>query len=139
MNKIFIDCNIILDWVFDRLPFSIYAVKLITLIENKKITAFTTPLILSNTYYIIQKKKNRKVADNFLKDCKKVFKILDLTEHITLKAIDNRFVDFEDDVHYYSALSNNIEYIITRDKSHFESKNILILTAEEYLILINEI
>ena len=139
MNNVYIDCNIINDWILDRMPFSPYAAKLISLIEKKEVNAYISPLILANTYYIIKKERDKIIAEEFLNDCKKLFRILDITQEICLKAIDNKYKDFEDDLHYYTAIYNKIDYIITRNKVDFHEKGIKIRNAEEYLIEINEL
>ena len=135
MDKLLIDCNILIDWLTDRPPFSVHANKLLVLIENKTVEGLLSPLTLSNTYYILRKLTNRKIANEFLNDVKNIFNILDITKKITLSAINNRYKDYEDDLHYNTAITNNIDFIITRNKADFKKDKIQILTAEEYLKL----
>jgi predicted nucleic acid-binding protein len=51
MIKTYIDCNILLDWLLDREPFSSYSAKIIELTETKKIIGIVSPLTLANTYW----------------------------------------------------------------------------------------
>ena len=73
MNKLLIDCNIILDWILNREPFSLYASYLVTLAEENKIDAYLSPLVLANTHYIVKKVtnndilKSRKIMTRFPK------------------------------------------------------------------------
>ncbi len=133
MDKLYIDCNILMDWLTGRLPFSIYAEKLISLAEKKLVEGYVSPLTLANSYYIIQKYHNKKMANNFLDDCKTMFSIVDITGSTALTAIERRYKDFEDDLHYFTAIDFKLDYIITRNKKDFLSKNIKVKTAEEYL------
>ena len=55
MTKVYIDCNILIDWLLDREPFSYYATKIIGLTENNEIESYVSALTLANTYYIISK------------------------------------------------------------------------------------
>jgi len=135
MEKLLIDCNILIDWLTDRPPFSIYANKLLVLIENKIVKGLVSPLTLSNTYYILRKQTNKKIANEFLIDVLNLFSIVDITKEITLSAIKNRYKDFEDDLHYQTAIKNNIDFLITRSKADFLKNKIQIMTAEEYLKL----
>jgi len=135
MEKLLIDCNILIDWLTDRPPFSIYANKLLVLIENKIVKGLVSPLTLSNTYYILRKQTNKKIANEFLIDVLNLFSIVDITKEITLSAIKNRYKDFEDDLHYQTAIKNNIDFLITRNKADFLKNKIQIMTAEEYLKL----
>lgn len=133
MEKLYIDCNIIIDWLADREAFSLYADELFSLIENKQIEGCVSPLVLANTYYLLTKHFNKKVAFEFLKDCQKLFTILDLSKDIAIEAINGKYKDFEYDLHYYTAMKNRIKYIITRNKKDFQTLKTKILTAEEYL------
>ena len=133
MERIYINCNIIIDWLTDREPFSFYADELFSLIESNQIEGCVSPLVLANTYYLLMKHFNKKIAYEFLKDCQQLFTILDLSKDITIQAINGKYKDFEDDLHYYIAIRNKIKYIITRNKKDFKIETIKILTAEEYL------
>lgn len=135
MDKLYIDCNILIDWLTDRQPFSIYANRLLTLIEKRLVIGIVSPLTLSNTYYIIRKHTNNKIANEFLNDAKILFDILDITKASTISAIENKHKDFEDDLHYYTAIENKLYFIITRNKKDFLHDKIKIMTAEEYLLL----
>ena len=55
MNSILIDTDVILDFFFDRKPFSDDASTILSLCENKKIKGFITPVMISNIYYILRK------------------------------------------------------------------------------------
>jgi len=136
MEKVYLDCNIILDWIVDRQPFSLFATELIDLIEKKRIIGFVSPLILANCFYVIQKEINREVANSFLQDSVKLFSFIDNTKIDVQLAIDSGYKDFEDDIHYYTAINNKLEYIITRNKKDFKSEKIKLFTAEEFLIKI---
>jgi len=138
METIYINCNIILDWVIDRQPFSLYATELIDLIEKKEIKGYLSPLVLANCFYIIQKEKGRKTAKYFLQDCLKLFSFIDNTKNDLEYAIKNGYKDFEDDIHYFSAIHNQLSIIITRNKIDFKSEKIKLFTAEEFLMKIRE-
>ncbi len=133
MKNIYIDCNILIDWLLDREPYSFYAAKIIELTEENKITSFVSALTLSNTYYIINKELNKKIAEEFLKDSLKLFHFSDMTEDIIKYAIENRHKDFEDDLHYYVAMENSMDYFITRNKKDFKKDRIHIVDAEEFI------
>jgi predicted nucleic acid-binding protein len=133
MDKLLIDCNILIDWLTDRQPFSVYANELLTQIESKNIKGYVSPLTLSNTYYILRKQTSKKIANEFLNDSKKLFNILDITKEITITAINKKFKDFEDDLHYFTAIRFDLDFIITRNKSDFPKGKLKILTAEEYI------
>jgi predicted nucleic acid-binding protein len=133
MTKAYLDCNILIDWLLDREPFSFYATKIIELAENKEIEAYVSALTLANTYYIISKELNRKLADEFLKDSLKLFQFTDITKNTIKEAIEKKNKDFEDDVHYQAAVENKLDYLITRNKKDFKKTNIMVVDSEEFL------
>ncbi len=133
MKKIYMDCNILLDWLIDRTPHSYYATEIIVNIEKHKYEGCVTGLTLANTYYVLRKEINKKIATEFLNDSRKIFTILDLTKNNVVDAIENKYKDFEDDLHYMVARDNAIKYIIIRDKKDFKEGNIKIMTAEEFI------
>ena len=50
MDKVLIDTDVILDFLFDRKPFSEDAAQILSWCENVKIQAFVTSIMLSNIY-----------------------------------------------------------------------------------------
>jgi predicted nucleic acid-binding protein len=134
MNKLYIDCNILLDWFTNREPHAFPAIQLLIEIEKKKYAGYVSPLTLSNTFYLLQKEYNKAIAYRFLKDAHRLFEIVDIKKNHVIKAIDEKYKDFEDDLHYMVARENKMTHIITRNKNDFRtSEKILIQTAEEYM------
>ncbi len=60
--------------------------------------------------------------------------VLNLNDKIIELALsDELFPDFEDGLQYYSAIENNVDIILTRNKKDFKNSKIPVLTAKEYL------
>lgn len=136
MIKAYIDCNILLDWLLDREPFSSYSAKIIELIETRKIIGLVSPLTLANTYYVISKDLNKKIANEFIRDSLRIFSVPGVSLKNVKEAIANKFKDFEDDVHSSIAAENNVDFLITRNKKDFKTDKFKILDAEEFLRII---
>ena len=59
---------------------------------------------------------------------------MDLTKQDTLKAIDEKYRDFEDDPRYAAVRTNQIMHIVTRNKREYiAGEEIRIENAEEFL------
>ncbi|KAF1079831.1 MAG: hypothetical protein GQF41_3948 [Candidatus Rifleibacterium amylolyticum] len=138
MIKACIDCNILLDWLLDREPFSSYSAKIIELIETKKILGLVSPLTLANTYYVISKELNKKIADEFIIDSLRIFSVPGISLKNIKEAVLNKFKDFEDDVHSSIAAENNVDFLITRNKKDFKDERFKVLDAEEFLRVIEK-
>ncbi|HNS10555.1 MAG TPA: PIN domain-containing protein [Candidatus Ozemobacteraceae bacterium] len=138
MIKAYIDCNILLDWLLDREPFSSYSAKIIELTETRKILGLVSPLTLANTYYIIAKELNKKIADEFIIDSLRIFSVPGISLKNVKEAVSGRFKDFEDDVHSSVAAENNVDFLITRNKRDFKNDKFKVLDAEEFLRIIEK-
>ncbi|MFT4203443.1 MAG: PIN domain-containing protein [Chitinophagaceae bacterium] len=62
MQKVFLDTNIIIDFLGERADFYAPAAKVLTLADKKKIRLYTSPTSVSNTYYLLTKYENAKTA-----------------------------------------------------------------------------
>jgi predicted nucleic acid-binding protein len=133
MTKVYLDCNILIDWLVDREPFSYYASKVIDFTAEKEIESFVSALTLANTYYLISKELSKKVANEFLRDSRRLFRFTDMPGKVITLSIEDRYKDFEDDLHYYTAVEHKLDYLITRNKKDFKSENIHIVDAEEFV------
>jgi predicted nucleic acid-binding protein len=133
MIRTYIDCNILLDWLLDREPFSSYSAKIIELAETRRILALVSPLTLANTYYIISKELNKKIADEFIADSLRIFSVPGITLKNIKEAVSNKFKDFEDDVNSSIAAEHKVEFLITRNRKDFKNDKFKVLDAEEFL------
>ena len=55
MKKVFIDTNILVDLIADRIPFSKYAIEIFNNAERKKIKLFTSSHSIATTHYLLKK------------------------------------------------------------------------------------
>jgi predicted nucleic acid-binding protein len=134
MDKVFIDSDIILDLIQEREHYS-DALQLFTLLEENKIKGYVSPLIFANLFYILRKQESNKFALQVLIRLKALLRVLTINEKIIELALSSGFRDFEDAIQYYSALEENIEYLITRNKEDYKISGIIICNAKEYLAI----
>jgi predicted nucleic acid-binding protein len=131
---IFVDNDVILDVLLDRKEFKDSKL-LLSSIENKQAKAYTSPLILTNSFYIISKLKDKKRAWSAIKKIRLLFKIAKVTEDIVDLALASDFIDFEDAVQYYAALAQKADYLITRNKKQYTGTQIPVVTPLEYIAI----
>lgn len=133
MQKVFLDTNIVIDFLGERVPFYEPAAKLMTLADKKKIRLFTTPTTIANAYYILTKYENSKAALEKIRKFKVLCDIAVIDSDVLEKAINAGFRDFEDAIQYFSALASGCRVIITRNEKDFKSALIPVMNAESYL------
>lgn len=134
MNKLLVDTNIVIDLLSKRDKFYDEAASLFSLADKKEVHLTVSTLTFANTNYIITKLKSAKEAREILRKFKVLVELLSLDDKITELALsDDNFSDFEDGLQYYSAIENNVDIIITRNKKDFKNSKIPVLTAKEFL------
>jgi len=139
MKNILIDTDVLLDFFFDRKPFSDQAVIILSLCENKQITGFVTPVIISNTYYLLRKTASHQKVIDKLKTLLSFVQVLNIDKQSIETALNSQFKDFEDALQNYAAEQNgDIDVIITRNTKDFKKSALAVLTPDGYLSLINQ-
>lgn len=134
MDKVLIDTDIILDFLFDRNPFSDDASKLLSLCESKQIQGFVTAIMLSNIYYLLRKTAKHEKVMGSLKMLMNILDIVTTDRNSVLHALNSEFKDFEDALQNFSAESDKeIKIIITRNIKDYKSSNLSIMQPEIYL------
>ncbi|MCH6235081.1 type II toxin-antitoxin system VapC family toxin [Cognataquiflexum rubidum] len=134
METVLIDTDVILDFFFDRKPFSEEASRLLSLCEKGEVKGFVTSIMLSNVYYLLRKTANHeKVIENL----KMLMNIIDVTttnKNTVIEALNSEFKDFEDALQNFSAKNEKeIKVIITRNIKDYKSSTLSIMTPESYL------
>lgn len=134
MSRLLIDTNIVIDLLSKRDEFYDEAADLFSRADKKELELTISSLTFANTNYILTKLKSSKEAREILRKFKVLVELLTLDDKITELALsDDNFPDFEDGLQYYSAIENQIDIIITRNKKDFKNSKIPVLTAKEFL------
>lgn len=134
MNRVLIDTDVILDFFFDRKPFSDNAAKVLALCESKVITGYITSVIISNVYYLLrQTAKHGKVVDK-LNQLLSITEVLTTDKEIIKQSLNSPFTDFEDALQNFSAeMNGNIDVIVTRNLKDYKKSALGVMTPEHYL------
>ncbi|MBK8746866.1 MAG: PIN domain-containing protein [Saprospiraceae bacterium] len=137
MSRLLIDTNIVIDLLSKREKFYDEAADLFSRADKKELVLTISSLTFANTNYILTKLKSAKEAREILRKFKVLVELLNLDDKITELALsDESFPDFEDGLQYYSAIENQIDVIITRNKKDFKNSKIPVLSTKEFLALI---
>jgi predicted nucleic acid-binding protein len=138
MADVFIDTDIIIDFLIDRKPHSREAAIIFTLIEQKKLKGYVSSLTFSNLYYILRKVESHKKVIAKLDSISKLLAILKVDQQIIKDAIASGFMDFEDSIQYNCALnSRKIDVILTRNIRDYKAARIPVMTPSDYLKLLS--
>ncbi|WP_372947747.1 type II toxin-antitoxin system VapC family toxin [Mariniphaga sp.] len=134
MKRVLVDTDVILDFFFDRKPFSDEAARILALCESGDIAGYVTSVIISNVYYLLrQTARHQKVIEK-LNQLISIVEVLITDKEIIKTALSSSFKDFEDALQNYSAeISGDIDVIITRNIKDFKNSRLGVMTPENYL------
>jgi predicted nucleic acid-binding protein len=134
MKRILIDTDVILDFFFDRKPYSDFAAKIFSLCESNEIQGFVTPVIYSNVYYLLRQTSSHKKVIEKMTQLLSITDVLLMDSAVVHCALTSGFKDFEDALQNFSAINDGtIESIITRNIKDFKQSDIGVLTPENFL------
>ncbi len=133
MIRLFLDTNVILDLLGERIPFYDSIAKIATLADQEQVILVVSPLSFITVDYVLNKFESSESVLNKLRKFKIICEVCEVDEKTIEKGLNSGFKDFEDAVQYFTALHSDCSIIITRNGKDFKSATIPIMTAEEYL------
>lgn len=132
--KVFIDTNILLDFMCRREPFYRDVYMIFRKAAMHELTVVVSALTIVNTQYTAKKYGLSTTAVSSV--------IKNLLSLVSVSPIDGQMVEYaysvddkdkEDVLQYLSAKSADVDYIISRDKKGFVNAPIAVLSPEEFM------
>ena len=137
MKQIFLDTNVIIDFLADRKPFSVAVAGIFNYAVLGKIKLYISAVSYNNIYYILRQSFSNTETIKLLDELSQMTEIADVTKAIIKNSLKSDLRDFEDAIQYNCALSlKKIDFIVTRDTKDFKKSVLPIMNPEEALILI---
>jgi len=138
MTDLFIDTDVIIDFLIDRKPYSREAAIIFTLIEEKKLRGYVSSLSFSNLYYVLRKVESHNKVLAKLDSISEIVNILKVDQQTIRYALDTGFLDFEDSIQYCCARnSKKIDVLITRNTKDYKNSEIPIMTPADFLKMVS--
>lgn len=131
--KVFLDTNVMLDFLGERNIFFKPAESIVNLVELGRLSICVSALSFATCNYFLGKEFGLSIAKEKISKFKIISEIIALDEVIIEKSLTSNFSDFEDGLQYFSALKANCDYIITRNSKDFKNSEIPFLTPTEFL------
>jgi len=137
--KVFLDTNILVDFLTDRGAFTKYATE-IFLLGTEKISIYSSTHAFATTYYILKKFTDEKDLRAKLLELTELVALIDVTKAQLRKALLSDFSDFEDALQIFNAESSGgIEYIVTRNLKDFKNSPIPAIAPDEMVDIIKRL
>lgn len=116
VNKLFLDTNIIIDYVQER-NYELDAVKeIMHLAELEKLELFISESVITTSFYFLQKQKID--ALSVLREICKMINVIPFSKDILYFPVE-KYKDIEDGLLYFLAYKTKINYFITRNVKDF--------------------
>ena len=130
--KVFLDTNVLIDFIARREDFYQAAANLINLGIKGEVDLYTTPLTYATCVFIGRKVlgydgvvKAMQMLDNYLN-------VMPMTGIQCKNALFSPMPDFEDMLQFESAYAAGCDVIVTRNKKHFPQDAIQVLSSIEF-------
>ena len=138
MKIIFLDTNVIIDFLADRRPFSLTAAEIFNASLSGIVKIFVSSVSYNNIYYILRQSLSHNQTIKLLDELSEMTEIVDVTKTVIKKALKSDFKDFEDAIQYNCALTiSKIDFIVTRDSKDFKKSSLPVMNPQEAMGIIN--
>ena len=137
--KLLLDTNVILDFLLNRKPFGADAKAILDMAASYDNIEYVSSSAITDIFYMLRKDlKDSFITQDKIADLLTVIHVLKVTDDEIATALALRWKDFEDAVQYSVALTNNVDYIISRNAKDFELRDIPVYTPGEFLSYIRK-
>lgn len=133
MRRIFLDTNVVLDYLMERGDFYKDSEYIFQAAYNNEVELCLSALSFSNIAYITRKKFSKDELYELLAELRKMVTCTKVDDCVVDAAIARKAKDFEDALQYFSAIQAGADCIITRNIKDFEFAKIKVLTPNEFL------
>ncbi len=131
--KIFIDANIIIDFLANRKPFGSFAYEIMERGEKGELEIYTSATNILNCHYILKKAFPEIELRALLTELSKKIRLISIDENLVLKSLQSTYNDLEDAVQIKAASSiRDMQFIITRDLKDYKHSEIPALSPDEF-------
>lgn len=131
--KVFFDANVLLDFFLDRSDQSTELTRIFQWVDEGKIAGYWSISVIQICSYYICKAKGVAIGKELLELMLEKFALISGDRYTVAFALKSSQSDIEDAIHYFMALENGIDIILTSDKDfqRLSSSSLQILSVKE--------
>lgn len=135
--RVFVDTNVLIDFVCQRGNFAEQANSLITLGFMGKVKLLTSALSYVTAMYVAHKYDYQNVKESLI-SVSSFVEVLDLKSSTVIDMLSSDWKDYEDATQNQTAISSDADCIVTRNIKDFGDSSLPIYTVEDFLKLWEE-
>ena len=133
MTRLFLDTNIVLDFLQKREPYFEDAKSVFALSLGKEFRLYVSDITFSNIAFICRKSYDPQKLHNLFTLLRKFVEVVGADNGVIDMAISLKAKDFEDAVQYCSAMKAKADFILTRNPKDFPFSLLPVCSASEFL------
>jgi len=131
--KVFLDTNVVLDFLADRVPFAEAAAGILALAERGRLQAFVAAHTITTICYLISRDAGVEVARFALLDLFDLVEVVPVDRQRLLQALAMGGDDFEDAVQAVCAMVVEADFLVTRNPQDFPPITTEVILPEPFL------
>ena len=135
MKKVFLDTNVLIDYLARREQFFQPAAQIVQLGQDYQCQLLVSALSFATASFILEShhKQKKKVIVQKFAQFVNMCNVTPVDSLIIDEAIASRFSDFEDAMQYYSAIREGADALITRNSEDFDAAQIEVYEPQQFL------
>ena len=138
MRRIFIDSDVILDFVLGRAPFSTESSAVLNACEAGALEGMTSTLVLANCYYVFCRQADASRARSVVGRLRALLTVCAVGDRELGDALASDFADLEDGIQHFVAVNNGAEAIVTRNVRDYRVSAIPACDPTQFLALLTD-
>jgi len=132
MRQLFLDTNVVFDYLGRREPNGAAAAALFQAAYEGRATLYVASLSFSHVFYTLRKQYGAVPAREALRKLAQLVRVVAVDETTVQAALDSKFADVEDALQYFAARSvPDLAAIVTGDPKGFKHGELRILSPVE--------
>ncbi len=133
MTTVFLDTDVLLDFLLDRQPFNNHARQIFNLADLAQIEILISALSIANASYVLARFVKTEQRMNSITQILAFVKICPLSAVEIHQALSLNFKDYEDGLQYATAVVNKADILVSRNVADFKKSLIPVMTPEVFL------
>ena len=133
MKKVFIDTDVLIDFLGEREPFYEAAARIVSRADRKEIELMVSSLSYATASYILMRYNPKEMVIGKMRKFNTLCSVTNVGSLTVESALYSSFSDFEDALQYFSAVESGANIIVTRNIKDFQHVTLPVLTPDKYL------
>lgn len=133
MQNVFLDTNVVIDFIMRREPFISEARAIFNMGVNRMVKLCVSSLTIANAAYICRKQFPNGSIYPVFDSLLNLVTVTAIDDNVVRRAVASRAADFEDALQYYSALAGRVDCFVTRNVRDFPFALLTVMTPRDFI------